>query len=67
VFQAQKSRWLDRLLQQHKAGLSMNQLMQIDKPVTMSSSEIAELTGKEHKNVIRDVREMAEYRKELEK
>lgn len=36
----------------------MNQLMPIDKPVTMSSREIAELTGKEHKNVIRDIREM---------
>ena len=27
-------------------------------PVTMSSLEISELTGKEHKNVIRDIRPM---------
>ncbi|WP_336352994.1 phage antirepressor KilAC domain-containing protein [Pseudomonas atacamensis] len=30
----------------------------VSRPVTMSSSEIAELTGKLHKNVIRDIREM---------
>jgi phage antirepressor YoqD-like protein len=39
-------------------GLSMNQVMKIDKPVTMSSREIAELTGKEHRNVKRDVQKM---------
>jgi len=28
------------------------------RPVTMSSVDIAELTGKEHRNVLRDIREM---------
>lgn len=32
--------------------------------LTMSSKEIAELTGKEHKNVIRDIREMMEVLEE---
>jgi phage antirepressor YoqD-like protein len=36
----------------------MNQVMKIDKPVTMSSREIAELCEKEHRNVKRDVQKM---------
>lgn len=36
----------------------------VAREVTMSSSEIAELTGKLHKNVIRDIREMMDALKE---
>ncbi|MGQ7957659.1 phage antirepressor KilAC domain-containing protein [Pseudomonas sp. SP16.1] len=38
----------------------MNQLPTSDNPVTMSTREIAALTGKQHKDVIRDVRVMRE-------
>ncbi len=36
----------------------MNQLLNTDNPVTMSTREIAAITGKQHKDVIRDVRVM---------
>jgi len=36
----------------------MNSLVKLDSILTMSSLEIAELTGKEHKNVMVDIREM---------
>lgn len=42
----------------------MKQIMGTDKTVTMNSLEIAELTGKSHGNVMRDIRNMFE---ELEK
>ena len=36
----------------------MNSMVKLDGILTMSSVEIAELTGKEHKNVLADIREM---------
>lgn len=36
----------------------MSNVIQINKPVTMSSLEIAELTGKQHKDVMADIRNM---------
>ncbi|MGD7309351.1 Rha family transcriptional regulator, partial [Ralstonia pseudosolanacearum] len=36
----------------------MNGLMNVSEAQTMSSREIAELTGKEHKNVLADIRKM---------
>ena len=33
-------------------------LMKIDQQLTMTSRELAELTGKEHRNVMRDIRKM---------
>ena len=38
----------------------MNQLMVMNNEVTMSSREIAELVGKEHKHVMRDLRVLSE-------
>lgn len=36
----------------------MNQVMNVSKDLTMSSKEIAELTGKRHNNVLADIRKM---------
>ena len=38
----------------------MNELTTITQSQTMSSLQIAELTGKKHSNVMRDIRKMAE-------
>lgn len=35
-------------------------LMKIDQQLTMTSRELAELTGKEHKHVMRDIRTLIE-------
>lgn len=41
----------------------MNQIITINQPcvINMSSREIAELTGKEHKNVLADIRSMLDW------
>jgi phage antirepressor YoqD-like protein len=41
-----------------KVATRISNFENVSRTVTMSSSEIAELTGKLHKNVIRDIREM---------
>ncbi|QOQ37670.1 anti-repressor Ant [Klebsiella phage MEW1] len=42
----------------------MNDLMTVGDVQTMSSREIAELTGKEHKHIIRDIRTIIEQLKD---
>lgn len=42
----------------------MNSLMNVGEVQTMSSREIAELTGKEHKTVLRDIRNLIEQLKD---
>lgn len=43
-----------------RLSASAPQLLHLPEPMTMSSREIAELTGKEHRNVLADIRVMAE-------
>lgn len=43
----------------------MNELINIQNEITMTSLEIAELTGKEHRNVLRDIEEQLGQLKEI--
>lgn len=43
----------------------MNELVNIQNEITMTSLEIAELTGKEHRNVLRDIEEQLGQLKEI--